>query len=577
MKKAIRVIIPLMLIFAILACTAWYLFIYDQAFTRDVLLYGARRFDKAGNHTISAWFYDLAYNNAGDNSSIAIELAQQHIQDGNYTKAEYTLSKAIADGATKELYIELCKTYVAQDKLMDAANLLNNIASVDIKESIEAIRPDAPTCSPDPTTSGSYYTQYITVSIESDEGSLYVNRNGEFPSVQTDAYQGPITLTDGENDIYAVSVADNGLVSPVSIFGFTVGGVITEVNFVDSAVEAAIRQTLSVSDDKVLYTDNLWDITEFTVPADAQQLDDLQHMVFLNKLTIDGFSGNQFQFLSMLAGLTELQIENTSVPADVLPIIGNLPKLQKLTLNNCSLSTVSGLEKAVNLTCLNLNNNTIRNIDPISQLTQLQELHMAHNALNDLGSLSGLNALTKLDISYNTVPTLSPICTIPGLKWLSAAHNKISQLSGCQQLTQLEHLDLAHNSIENISPLAQCSELSLLNISNNMVTDISMLSNLNKLANFDFSTNQVVELPIWDKDCALVNIYGSHNLLKTLEPLSGLKHLNNVYMDYNPEIKSVTELSNCPVLIQVNVFGTKVTDVTALTQQSIVVNFDPTL
>lgn len=576
MKKAIRIIIPLILILAIIACTAWYLFIYDQAFTRDILLYGARYFDKSGNHSISNWFYDLAYNQTGDNSAVAIELAQQHKRDGNYTKAEYTLSKAIADGPTEALYIELCKTYVEQDKLMDAVILLNNIANPIIKESIDLLRPSAPTCTPDPVTSGSYFTQYITVSIASNSGTLYVNANGEFPSIHTDMYQDGITLTDGENSIYAVAVADNGLVSPVSIFGFTVGGVISEVTFSDPAVEAAIRAELSASDDKVLYTSDLWDITEFTVPSDATVLDDLRHMVFLNKLTIDGITGNPFNFLSALINLTELQIENSSVSAEDIPVIGALPKLQKLTLNNCTLSTVSGLEKAVSLTYLDLGNNTIRNIEPLSQLTNLQELDLQHNALNDLSALSGLNSLIKLDVSYNTISTLSPICTIPGLKWLSAGHNQITQLSGCQQLTVLEHLDLSENSIEDISPLTSCTELTLLNISTNAIADISVLSNMNKLKNLDFSSNQVVQLPTWDKDCALVNIEGSHNFVETLEPLSGLKHLNNVFMDYNSEITSVSELANCPVLIQVNVFGTQVTEVTELTKQSIVVNFDPT-
>jgi hypothetical protein len=46
-------------------------------------------------------------------------------------------------------------------------------------------------------------------------------------------------------------------------------------------------------------------------------------------------------------------------------------------------------------------------------------------------------------------------------------------------------------------------------------------------------------------------------------------------MDYNEAISSVEDLTKCPVLVQVNVYGTKVKDVDALTEQSIIVNYNP--
>ena len=150
MKKAIRIILPLILILAILICTGWYLLIYDRSFTQEMLLYGARHFDSVGKHGISGWFYDIAYRQAGDHASVAIELAEQHKEDGNYTKAEYTLTKAIADGGSIELYIALSKTFVEQDKLLDAVNMLNNVTNPEIKAQLDTLRPQAPICSPDP-------------------------------------------------------------------------------------------------------------------------------------------------------------------------------------------------------------------------------------------------------------------------------------------------------------------------------------------------------------------------------------------------------------------------------------------
>ena len=77
MKKFFKIIIPIILVLVILASIGWYLFIYDRDFTRDMLLQGARYFDAQGNHAISAWFYDKAYEQAVDNDAVAIELAEQ--------------------------------------------------------------------------------------------------------------------------------------------------------------------------------------------------------------------------------------------------------------------------------------------------------------------------------------------------------------------------------------------------------------------------------------------------------------------------------------------------------------------
>lgn len=576
MNKAIRIIIPLVLILAIIICTGWYLLIYDRAFTRDILLYTARYLEENGNHRASTWFYSNAYKQAGNSESVAIELANQYKAIGNYTKAEYTLSNAIADGGGVDLYIALCKTFVEQDKLLDAVNMLNNVTNKDIKAQLDSLRPSAPTCTPNPSTSGAFYTQYITVTVSAENGTLYASSNGEFPSINKDEYTQGITLKDGENTIYAIAVAENGLVSPTAIFGFTVGGVVKEMEFADPSVEAAIREKLGATADKVLYTNDIWTITDFTLPADAQDLSDLKNFAFLEKLTINQTVSGQLSNLAGLANLKELSITGTAVNADEIALIGRLPNLQKLTLNNCSLSTISGLELAKNLTYLDLGNNAIRDITPLNKLSNLQTLIIKQNALNDLSALSTLSGLTLLDVSFNNLTTISPISTLTGLKSLDISNNSLEEITSVQQLVNLEYLNVSCNGISNINPIAACVMLTKLDISTNDISDISELAVLDKLETFNFSYNSVTKIPQWDVNCALVNIDGSYNKIKTLEPLAGLKKLNNIYMDYNKEISSVKALTSCPLLIQVNVYGTKVTQVGMLTTQSVVVNYDPT-
>lgn len=571
MKKFFRIFIPILLTLAIIFCVGWYLFEYDREFTRDMLLSGARYFDANGNTAIAGWFYDRAYEQAKDNDAVAIELANQHKADGNYTQAELTLSKAIEDGGGPELYIALCKTYIEQDKILDAVKLLNGITNAETKALLDAQRPAAPTASPDP----GFYNQYISVTVSGDGGTLYVSPVAEYPSVHDDPYTEPVALGDGENTIYAVVVAENGLVSPLSIFGYTVGGIIEEVTFSDPTVEALIRQTLGVDENEVLFSNELWGITDFTMPAETTSFADLKYMPFLEKLTITGGPTGQLGILSSLTTLESLSITGVSVSSEELDIIGTLTKLETLTLNGCNLSTVTPLKDLTAVRYLDLGNNTLRNIEALSSMPGLTELNLQHNALTDLSSLSALTSMTKLDVSFNSLTSLDPICGITALTWLDASNNNLTEVGNLAILTSLEHLSLAYNTLSDVSALAECLSLKELNISNNMLTDISNLSALTALTYFNFSANQVTAIPAFPTDCALITIDGSHNLLTKLDPLSGMEHLNNIYMDYNEGIESVECLANCPRLIVVNVYGTKVTEVEALTDQSIIVNFNP--
>lgn len=571
MKNSSKRLVPILLALLIIASLVWYCFVYDRDFTRDMLLMQARHQSTGGNSKVASWFYDLAYEHSGQSDEVAIELANQFKAAGNYTKAEYTLSNAIADGGTAELYVALCKTYVEQDKLLDAVNMLDNIVDPNIKAEIDAMRPAAPTSEP----VAGFYSQYIPVSLSTASGTVYYSTDGEYPSTADAPYSEAFTLGGGETTVMAVSVADNGLVSQRSIFGYTVGGVIEEVYFDDPAIENAIRNRIGREDVEPLYTNELWNIASFTVPAEAKACDDLMRLTYLSTLQIDGQELNSLRFLSSLTELTELTMNNCRFETEDLQIIAALPKLQRLTLNNCSLSTVSGIEKAQNLTYLNLSNNTIRNLEPIAQLMNLQELDMQHNALTGLAPLSGLANLQKLNVSYNSLTSVAPLATCTKLTWLDAGNNNLVSLDGADNLPALRYLSVNHNALTDVSVLADISTLTELYVSDNEISEITALSALTNLEIFHFSGNKVKELPAWPDEAKLRVIDGSNNVVTSLKNLKNQMNLTHVYMDYN-KITSVSTLKNCYKLVLVNVYGNEIESVKDLTELEIIVNWDPT-
>nr|MBQ8243827.1 leucine-rich repeat domain-containing protein [Oscillospiraceae bacterium] len=572
MKKATKFLVPLIMGLLIVASIVWYLFIYDRAFTRDMLLEQARFQDMHGNSRISSWFYDAAYDFSGHDDNVAIELANQYKADGNYTKAELTLTRAIASNPSAEGYAALCKTYVEQDKLMDAVNMLDSIGDPLIRDQLRAMRPYAPSAD----YAAGYYSQYMDIHLSSTADTIYYSTDGTYPSINGMRYEECISLPAGQTTVHAIAVDENGLVSPITVLGYTITGVIEEVTFTDPAMDAAIRSLIGADAGDTVFTNALWGITEFTAPEGVGSYEDVARMPYLKKLTIHGSNLGSLDFLSSLASLEELDLTGCSFPAEELAQLASLPALSHLTLADCSLSTIADLANAQNLRYLNLSQNTVRNLEVLAPMTTLREINLEHNAVTDLSALGSLINLEKLNVAFNSITSLAPLASCTKLNSLDAGNNQIANLNGVDKLTLLSYLSVEYNKLTNVSILAGCTELTNLSIASNSITDITSLKDLTNLEIFDFSSNQIAALPIWPEGCALQTIDGSYNLLTSIDGLKKMQSMTHVYMDYNL-LTNIDSLADCFCLVQVNVFGNKIPDVSKLRDHDIIVNYDPTL
>ena len=572
MKKVLKIIVPLLLILAIIGGSFWYLFVYDRTFTQDLLLQAARYFDDNGSTSTAQWFYNRAYDMGDDTDAVAIELANQYKNDGNYSKAEYTLGNAIKDGGGASLYQALSKVYVEQGKLYDALILVDE-APEDIRQQLAPQIPAAPIADRE---EGSI-DDYGPISI-SATGKLYVNTKDEVPSVRTDLYKGPITLVAGQNVIRAIVVADNGLVNQAT-FHYTVHGVIEPVEFADAAVEREIRKLLaaenSIIPDEVsaeaplfegtVYTNQLWNIEAFTVPEDAVKYDDLRHLLYLKKLTIQNGQKDQLSFLADKADLTELDLTGTPVSTEEIKAISSLTNLTKLVMSKCGIISIDPLSKLTRLQILDLQGNTIKDISHLENLTSLTELYLNGNAINDISVVEKLRGLTKLNVSNNDLSSIAPAFKLIGLTHLYAASQGqdetggLTSIDGIQNLTNLTHLSLAANKLTDISQLAACTKLQDLDISSNNLTSVDALKNTNELMFLNFSRNSVEKIPQFSlTDSKLSIIDGSYNQISSVEPMAGHRKINKIYMDHNEKIADVNCLITCHALLLVSVDGTNV-------------------
>lgn len=572
MKRLMKWIIPLLLVVLLIGSAVWYMLVYDRSTVQDFLIAQARNSARDGHFSTATWFYNLSYKLSDKDQDVAIELAKIYKSAGNYTKAEATLTNAIGDGGNAELYLALCQTYVEQDKLLDAVNMLDNIADASVKAELDAQRPAAPTVD---QPSG-FYSQYITLNFTAESGKLYVTTDGEYPSTASEPSNGSITLKGGETKIYALCVSENSLVSPVSIFNYTVGGVVEDVTLADPAIDAQVRSTLMLGPDTTLSTEDLWGITELTVPAEAASLEDLKHFISLKQLTIDGHNVSDLSMLASMTGLQELSITNGNLSAS-LSVLRNLPDLKKITLSGCSISSLADFS-APSATYLDLSDNAVSDISSLSDMTMLEYVNLSNNAVKDASPLSGMPGLTELNLANNAIDSLSPLSSCTSLTTLDVSGNGLTDLSALQSLAALTSLGASHNTLTNVDALSGCTSLSKLDVSHNKITSLDGVAGLYSITELNFSHNEVTALPDLSGGSELVQIIGDYNQLTDISSLDSLANLNYVLLDYNPELSDISALATCTRLTQVNAFGTKVSteSATPLLDMGVVVNYDPT-
>lgn len=551
MKHALKIILPIILILALIIGACCFFLIARRDLTESIFVYWGEHFYEAGRYSRAVSFYKAAMHFAPKDADLAICLADAYKKSGNYTKSEYTLVSAITQiPDSVQLYVALSKTYVEQDKLLDAETMLGRITNDAVRTQIDALRPAAPVIEPE---SGNY-SEYIDVTVTGASGTVYAVCNSDFPASEQDVYTGPISLEAGESKIVALSVAENGLVSDAVYAGYTVGNVVEEVKLADAGMDAYVRELLGKTAGSAIMSDELWAVEELDLPDTVASLEDLPYFTGLHSLSLHHGTGLD------------------------LSVLSQLPTLRKLDLSGCTLSTaaMNTIVTLSELTSLNLSGCAVAEIDALIGLQKLETLDLSNNTVSDLTALSALLALRELNLTNNPITSLSNLKNCTELETLYAGQCAITRIAGLADHTKLKTLVLSGNKITDISALAGCTAIETLDLSGNSISDISVVSGFKKLVDLNVSSNQITDLPQFDADTPLWHVDISHNQIESLAGLEGNLAVNFINADYN-RVKSVAKLESCIMLVRMNLWDNPVDadEVKQLQDIGILINYNP--
>lgn len=449
MKKPLNFLVPVLLILVILLIAGWYFLKFDTALTRDIFLSQARKAADSGNYSRAIRLYEAACRYDKDSAEAAIALSQQYQAEGNYTKAESTLVQTIRRNPSVALYTALSKTYVAQDKLLDASRLLDRITDPTLYEKMQELRPDTVAAS---LPSG-IYNENLNPTFSCPNGKIYLTYMTGQSSMADQTANIPQSLTSGDHLLSAMAVNKDGLVSSLAIYHYTITGVVEEVFFADPVLEDIVRRHLGLSESAILMSDMLWEITELTIPSTVSLLDDLTWLPGLKKLTADGASLGNSNLWLQLPRLESVSLQNIEFSNLQLTAIAQLPNLRELTLKHCNISNISPLKDGAALTHLDLSGNLISDISPLLSLSGLNVLNLSGNALSSLPEGINRMNLQYLDLSYNALSSLEQLDHFSTLEEICVDYNSqissLQPLVGCSSLTSISAVGTSVTSIDD--------------------------------------------------------------------------------------------------------------------------------
>ena len=555
MKHALKIAVPLILIIALLMAAGLFFFFFRTDLTASLLMDRAQKYAQEQRYDRAIQFYTAAARLQPDSDKTDLGLYEAYLAEGNYTKAEYTLVSAIQKHPENpEFYIQLSRVYAMQDKLLDAQQMLDRITNPAVREAISALRPAAPVIEP----AGGFYSEYIEVSVSSEEGTvccvLNTQDSEEYPSAE-DVCEGPITLPGGVSKITAVVLGDNYLVSPAVTEGYTIGSVVEEIQLSVPAVETLLREMLEKAPGEPIMSDELWSITSLDLPAGITDLTDLALLTGLEHLSVHEISAPDLSPLAGLENLKELDLSGCTLSSGALERIGTLDSLETLVMQRCAVSAVNALVG----------------------LSGLKKLDLAYNSVSDLTALSALTELQELNLTNNPLSGITHLNSCIRLQALSISGCGVSRIGALAENTSLVRLEAADNFISDLSVLSGCSSLQYLDVRNNAVSDISVLALLPSLEFFYADNNQITQIPDFDETVSpLVRFEIPDNGVSDVGGLWGLQKLNFFNADYN-HITDLSPLGDCPWLIQIDVWDNPLDQelIPALRETGVIVNYNP--
>ncbi|CAN0191772.1 unnamed protein product [Ascophyllum nodosum] len=221
--------------------------------------------------------------------------------------------------------------------------------------------------------------------------------------------------------------------------------------------------------------------------------------------------------------------------------IANFPLLQNVDLSENHISSVKPLSRLPFLQDLDISHNCLTSLldyelfegedfswraseeclndwrsEVVRSESMLHRVNASFNSITSIGDLTHHRNLQELDLSHNSVEVLQGLSALKCLRILKLSHNIIRRIEGLDDLPLVE-LELDHNTIERVENVGtdKLPNLRVLRLGFNSILSLSDLTNCQLLAILDVRFNKI-------------------SAVRQVEYLQGCLNLHTLVLEGNP-------------------------------------------
>ncbi len=311
----------------------------------------------------------------------------------------------------------------------------------------------------------------------------------------------------------------------------------------------------------------------------------------LESLTLNGMEVGDAGFSPLSACNSVKHVSITDTQVEDLAWMSSMQNLIDVTLENCGVTHLGGLEnhselylvKATGnpiadisglagceaLSSLTLTDGSFTDISVLSDCPGLDILNLSGCAVDDLSPLSGCTGMISLNLTGNPVSDLSPLRDCVKIIDLILNDMKLTSLNGCEAMIDLKHLEARNNAIENIDGLVNTTQLINVDLSGNQISDIAPLSkNAAKLEDLFLGNNRIENLSALSDATGIRMLGVEGNGLTSLGVVSGFRDLVFLSAGDN-RIQDISPLTDLATLTYLDLGGNEISDISALANHPI--------
>ncbi|MDR2386023.1 MAG: leucine-rich repeat domain-containing protein [Deltaproteobacteria bacterium] len=268
--------------------------------------------------------------------------------------------------------------------------------------------------------------------------------------------------------------------------------------------------------------------------------------------------------LAKLANLSLLVLKNLDLPPRKKALFfEDLASLESLRLNFSKLVDLKALSALTSLTDLNLDNNAIKSLEPLTGLVQLKKLSLVDNRLQEVTALSSFDQLEEVNLAFNKLKNLIELMGLNNLRCLDLSGNRFKDFEFLPSLIGLKELRLNQVGPKVTKHLESLTKLKTLELRGNRITDLDFLKSLSALTYLDLSDNGLICLEGLEGHHQLTNLILRNNKIFNLSPLADLEGLRELDLGHNL-IHDLRPLKMISFLKDLDLRNNMLTDITPL-------------